>query len=106
MVYEVLKSDQKRVTKNDLIFGQLFHIHLCTFDHQNNVIFDPKIDQKWVIFDVIFDQKKALFYVILDTLFGPNRQLSGSDLSQKGCPKSDPKRSLFGHFWHFWDPQK
>ena len=106
MVSEVLKSDQKGCPKSDLIFGQLFHIHLSTFDHQNNVIFDPKIDQKWVIFDVIFDQKKVTFYVILDTLFGPNRPKSPFKGVQKEGPKSDPKRSLFGHFWHFWDPQK
>ena len=50
-----------------------------------------------------FLTKKVSF---LTSFWRPNRQLSGSDLSQKGCPKSDPKRSLFGHFWHFWDPQK
>ena len=69
----VAKNDQKRCPKSDLIFGQIFHIHLSTFTVHNEALFGPKIDQKWVIFDVIFDQKKVTFYVILDTLFGPNR---------------------------------
>ena len=50
-----------------------------------------------------FLTKKVSFFT---SFWRPNRQLSGSDLSQKGCPKSDLKRSLFGHFWHFLDPQK
>ena len=60
------QNDAKRVTKNDLIFGQLFHIHLSTFAVQNNSLFGPKIDQKRVIFYVIFDQKKVLFNIILE----------------------------------------
>ena len=102
----VAKNDQKRCPKSDTIFGRFRLLQILILTVQNNSLFGPKIDQKWVIFDVIFDPKKVTFYVILDTLFGPNRPKSPFKGVQKEGPKSDPKRSLFGHFLALWDPQK
>ena len=64
-----VKSDTKRCPKSDLIFGHFLYLHLSTFAVNNEALFGPKIDQKWVIFDVIFDQKRALFWSFLSTPF-------------------------------------
>ena len=92
------KNDQKRCPKSDLIFGQLFHIHLSTFTVHNEALFGPKIDQKWVIFDVIFDQKSVFFNIILEAKSSTFRQRFVSKRVSKKWPKKVT-------FWHFWDPK-